>query len=487
MTPPEGAGQVVSHANGLLVVAGTHTIAVDRAGHARVLLHVETAFKVAVAAIGVVFIATAQGGATTLYRWDLALGSVDSLCEVPQKCEHLATDRDAATVALDWHGCVAVCDGVTGAVRWTRDAGDLYFVDDLDDPDDPDDRRELDEPTKEIAIEDDAVVLYKYREDRDDPGDETYAIARIRAAGAIETKHEYGNGRRPAWYAPPSDALGGRRSMSRDHEFILTIAPDGSRVATPAQAWTVPEAAFVDVKGLDSWYSSWWLGSAGTYTPTSLAYNAHYELLRISTGHGQWILETCHGSAARVSLPDSAIHGAVLPGSGRVVVATPDRVTLDDLVLVAEGPATGLACADDGSAIAVGLDGHVLIFDGAGTPIAKRALPSATGLAVACGGIAVACIDRGRLAIAHATGIVHSPIDARVRGQPIAFSPDGTLVAYATTSWGYAIVDAATGALRIARRDLPSPVNAIAFAPDGRTLFTLGAYGRIVQWELALS
>lgn len=61
-------------------------------------------------------------------------------------------------------------------------------------------------------------------------------------------------------------------------------------------------------------------------------------------------------------------------------------------------------------------------------------------------------------------------------------SPDGALVAHATPGWGLAIIDAHTLAPRVAYEGLGSPVNAIAWAPDGASLFTLGADGRITQW-----
>lgn len=63
-------------------------------------------------------------------------------------------------------------------------------------------------------------------------------------------------------------------------------------------------------------------------------------------------------------------------------------------------------------------------------------------------------------------------------------SPDGALVAHATPGWGLAIIDAHTLAPRVAYEGLGSPVNAIAWAPDGASLFTLGADGRITQWPV---
>jgi WD40 repeat protein len=319
--------------------------------------------------------------------------------------------------------------------------------------------------------------MYSY--DPDEP-DDTYATARVTATGPVATQFaRIDSGPDPTWYTPPSRTLGGLSQMTTEYQHTLVLSRDGSRIATPTQAWNVATGEYIRVAAVDSWYGSSFSRSAGDYVPVSIAYDAGHELMRVSTGNRYWYVEPCHESSPNIDLPRALTGAAMVPGSRRIVMAFADDVRLDDRVLVST-PAKAIACAADGSAIAVAAAERATIFDNAGTELVTLPLPSTTGLAVARNGVAIACIDRGELAIIRATGVVR----AANAGQAAAFSPDGLLVAYATTAWGFAIVDATTAELVRRHQDLSSPVNALAFAPDGSSLYTLGADGRITQWVI---
>jgi hypothetical protein len=470
---PEGAGYVIGRAGEVLVAKGNATVAVYRAAQLRTILHVDAAFIATFAACGVVFLAVDRGKDTELVRWELASGALSTMSRVPGQWSDLASNAEASRIVLHRDREVVVHEGARGARLWGRDLKEEL----------PEDEVEWMPPVQEIALEGDAVVLYMDRYDRDEP-DYTYAIARVAPVGDIATRQEILERSDPSWYTPPSKALGGFVPGFTENERLLVIAPDGSRVATPNHAWTVPGGELLSVAQLESWWGSSF-ASAGTYQPLAIAYDGDRELLRISTGHGRFCMETCHQSSTAVELPEGSGF-AIVPGSRRVVVAMKDEVRLDDQVLLAEGGARAIACADDGSAIAVALADRVALFDRGGAAIGTLSLPSSVGLAVARGGGAAACVDGRELVIVRADRVVRGPANARKDEPAVALSPDGSLVAYATASWGFAILDARTAELRIAHEDLPSPVNAIAFAPDGKTVFALGADGRIAEWSVLL-
>ncbi len=461
--PPEGSARVIGRARDLIVATGKTTVAVYRAQRLRKLLHVDGEFE-AVFANGIVMLAVARFGATELVRWDIARGSLHTIGFVDEGCYYLAVDPTASRIAFySQRDEIVVWDGTTGDLLWSRAITDEVNEHDL--------------PTHELGFDGDAVVLYMHSYDRDDP---LYSLAAIRVTAdePVTTQEGHSDDLSDVpWYAPPSRLPD--RELTSAYQTSLAISSDGSRVAAPRHAWNIPGGTSVSVVGLDEWWGSSSWSSSGTYTPVSLAYDETGELVRISAGNRRWFLETCHTRAPQVAIEGTVQCAAIVPRSRRLVIATADDIRLDDRVLLPEPRACAIACADDGSAIVVVLPDQVaVVFDGRGESLATLSIPSTTALAVARGGAAIACIDREELVIVRGAKIVRAPA---ARGTA-AFSPDGSVVAYATTAWGVAVVDANTGVLRHEHRDLPSPVNAIAFSPDGASLFTLCVDGRIIEW-----
>lgn len=467
--PPEGSAQVIGRAGDMIVATGRTTVAVYRAERLRKLLHVDAQFDVVFAG-GVVILAVARSGETELLRWDIARGSIDTIGFVDGRCFYPAVDPTASRIAFySQQDEIVVWDGTTGDPLWSRQIKAEVEEHDL--------------PTRELGFDGDAVVFYMQSYDPDDPLYQLAAI-RVTADGPVTTQEGVSEDLSDVpWYAPPSRTV--QSALTSQYQTALAISSDGSRIAAPRHAWSIPAGTYLSVVELDGWYGSSSWSSAGTYDPVSLAYDATGELVRVSRGNRHWVLETCHARTPQVPLAGDIECCAIVPRSRRIVAATKDEIRLDDRVILPEPRVRAIACADDGSAIVVALTDQVaIVFDGNGESLARLALPSTFALAVSRGGTAIACIDHGALVIVRGDQIVRGSVGARAAA---AFSPDGSNVAYATEAWGVAVVDATTGTLRHEHRDLPSPVNAIAFSPDGASLFTLCVDGRIIEWNARYS
>jgi hypothetical protein len=454
---PEGTGTVVGTAGDLRVGRGPSTLAIYRGG-LRYVLRLDRPFRAALAnACHVVFVAIDSGAATELVRWDIDRAFLEPLAAVPGTFTHVSASPDGSRVALfDGHRIVA-CDGATGGSGWSRT---------------------IDRPGRidHVAFDGETVSFYASWFDPDEP-DYTFTATRVRAVGEIEKlgiTNE--NGAAPPWFERADASVGNAMYSAVG---LLAVSPDGTRAATPVRAWDLPGGAYVSLRGLESWVSLSFSRREVQYEAAAIAYDDGGELWRISTAIGERpLLERCHAHRTpAIELPAIRLC-ALLAGDAIGVVIADDRevklgrmtngvITFDTIWT---GHARALACAR--GVIAIDAGDAVLAFDASGRLLAS--LPTVGALrAVAPGGTAVACIADGRLAI-----------DRTLRGDgatgPVAFSRDGALVANAT-SYGFTVLDSATGEVRTRRGDLVSHVADLAFATD--TLYTLGRDGTLTEWD----
>ncbi|MCW5809300.1 MAG: hypothetical protein KIT31_43505, partial [Deltaproteobacteria bacterium] len=447
----------------------------------RTVLRVGGEFAAAFAPCGVAFLAVRDGAACDLVRWDIRHGHLEPLSRIEGAVRALGADAEGARVVAYAGDRVCVHDGARGHLLWERTV-----------------ERRLDDLEELLLAGDEVIACSHVAGILADGEPDGYAMVRIAPAPApLEVNTEYAR-TVPGWYAPPARTAAAfdvfTNASTRAEQ--LAVSRDGTRVATELRAWTRPAGKTLAMPALQWNIPGWWVHAPSEYTARDLAWGEH-GLLRVSAHHPHWIVEDCDAPAPDRALPRDTQLAALVPGTSRAVVALVRSVHLRPLdgedggrVLLPNVDARALACADDGSAIAVAFANRLAMFDGAGEKRDVRPLHGVEALAVARGGAAVACRDGARLAISRGGSVVHGPADDALAFAPvwsqrsIAFSPDGAVVAYPTAAWGVALVDADTGALRAELGGLTSPVSAVAFAHDGDAVFAACADGRVVEWDL---
>jgi WD40 repeat protein len=168
------------------------------------------------------------------------------------------------------------------------------------------------------------------------------------------------------------------------------------------------------------------------------------------------------------------------------------------------------------SSVAFSADGHSVALGGlsaalfdATSGVLNRSYPGLTGAAAAValspdGQLVAAVGSGGGCAVCAATPPVQVVIVWRVADgsvawsyasmssvQAVAFSPDGTLLAFAAYDRSVHVVDASTGAARVTYTGHQTPVASLAFAPDGQTIAsgdevtTVGQTATIRIWRVS--
>jgi WD40 repeat protein/DNA-binding SARP family transcriptional activator len=144
------------------------------------------------------------------------------------------------------------------------------------------------------------------------------------------------------------------------------------------------------------------------------------------------------------------------------------------------------------------------LMGGAGQPaqayLARWALPSGRRLGTVTLGtgplLAIRLLDAGaRLMVVTARQVelydsatLRRVATVMIRPAPLlpttaAISPDGAELVIGSQNGSVSFVDAATGALRIARGGDSAAIASAAYAPDGRTVITVGDDGKVIVWD----
>ncbi|MDB5649582.1 MAG: cytochrome c family protein [Hyphomicrobiales bacterium] len=150
------------------------------------------------------------------------------------------------------------------------------------------------------------------------------------------------------------------------------------------------------------------------------------------------------------------------------------------------GNINGVAFSPDGHAlISAGYDGTLRIWPLDGTAPRVVRLPTPlNALAVARDGTIAAGGADGSLFLLSGTGALRQQIEAAESPLiAVAFSPDGRTVAAASPRGAVVFFDTATGEKRFTLNGPGLPVWSLAFTPDGRQLLTGGGDRIVRRWD----
>ncbi len=305
-------------------------------------------------------------------------------------------------------------------------------------------------------------------------------------------------GRQVRTFGAMGDAPGDDRSVRQ-----LAVAPDGRymaavgfvRGATERETirvlwvWTLPEGRLlhrIQRTGGPQFYSVALSSAGGTVATGSAA--GEVALWDLATGD----------STGTIKVGDDPVHWLVLAADGKTLAtgAAGKGIRLWDL---AQGTATNLARPVRGETVPLlSHDGQLMVVSSLGGEVVV--LDRQTGREQFAGpGIAHAFAPDGRSLIMTASDGTILRIDAqtgrplwkldlggaRPGGAVMAFSPDGTRI-LAECAGVLRFFEADTGREQFAGDDAhQGSVTALAYAPDGKTLFSSGGDGTIRAWDPA--
>lgn len=196
-------------------------------------------------------------------------------------------------------------------------------------------------------------------------------------------------------------------------------------------------------------------------------------------------LRVLHGHAAPVAAlavgPGGALASAGWDGTVRVWAADGSATVLAGHA----GPVNGLAWAAAGL-ISVGYDGTVRLWDAAGSGggrvLAEFGFPQNAALAVPGGAVASAGVD-GVVHLVAPDGTARDLIAGSRPVVALAASPDGRVLAAASLGGSVGLWSVAEARLLRSLDGPGLPVWSVAFAADGRTLWTGGQDRVVRRWD----
>ena len=149
-----------------------------------------------------------------------------------------------------------------------------------------------------------------------------------------------------------------------------------------------------------------------------------------------------------------------------------------------QGPVNGLAWVGTGWASA-GYDGTIRLWDArGGRVLVEFGLPQTALVALPGGGLAAAGVD-GAVRLIGADGRVRELAAGSRPVVALAVAPDGLMLAAASLGGSVALWSLPDGRLRHSLEGPGLPVWSVAFAADGRTLWSGGQDRRIRHWDVA--